>query len=225
MVILRKFLRIFQIYVLTEMYEQNYHERDGKQISSCPSKRACAIKNSCLVNIMSGLQYRRHERQTVPRGRQIRGSGRGLTYQARCFKPITAAAEPAMARRKSKSRGVLSYLKTTFCLDFSTGPHRMIATQVPLVTQSQVTAQWRTCQSLKGPFNLHRRCVQIQAKLPRDICYLTITNVEAEDLFTRMNIDYEFLCNSSVGGIENHQNKFSSVGDIENFQDKDRKFA
>ena len=39
-----------------------------------------------------------------------------------------------------------------------------------------------------------------------------------------MNIDYKFLCNSSsVGGIENHQDKSSSLGDgdIENRQNKD----
>ena len=41
-----------------------------------------------------------------------------------------------------------------------------------------------------------------------------------EDLLTRMNIDYEFLSDSSVGGIENHQDNSSSVGDIENRQNK-----
>ena len=48
--------------------------------------------------------------------------------------------------------------------------------------------------------------------------------VTAEDIFTRMNIDYKFLCNSSsVGGNENRQDKSSLVGDddIENCQNKD----
>ena len=35
-----------------------------------------------------------------------------------------------------------------------------------------------------------------------------------------MNIDYEFLHDYSVRGIENHQDNSSSVGDIENRQDK-----
>ena len=97
----------------------------------------------------------------------------------------------------------------------------MIAMHVPLVTQSQVTEQCRTCQCLKGPFNSHWRYVKIQAKLPREICYLIAT---AEDNFTRMNIDYKFLCNSSsVDGNENCQDKSSLVGDddIENCQNKD----
>ena len=66
----------------------------------------------------------------------------------------------------------------------------------------------------QGLFNSHRRYVQIQAKHPREICYLIATT---EDIFTRMNIDYNFLCNSSsVAGSENHKDKSSSV---ENHQD------
>ena len=131
-----------------------------------------------------------------------------LTYQAHCFKPITAAVEPAMAWRKSKSHGVLSYLKMTRCLEFSTGPNHMIATHVPPMTHNQVTVQWRMCQSLKEPFNSPRWYVH----------YLIPT---AEDLFKRMNIDYKFLYASSVGGIANHQDKYSSVGNIENRQYND----
>ena len=164
----------------------------------------------------------RGQRRTELWASKIRESKRCPTYHCHAYlKPITPAVEPAIARR----REVMSYPKMTRsgcrapCRAFENfPPNRMIETHVPLVTQSQVTEQWRTCQCLKGPPNSHGRYVKIQAKLPREICYLIAT---AEDIFTRINIDYEFLCNSpSVGGIENHQDKSSSVGDIENCQDK-----
>ena len=151
---------------------------------------------------MSGRDQRRIE----PWAPKIRESRICPTYHYHAYlKPITTAVEPAMALR----REVMSYPKMTRSGCRAPGrvfenipPNRMIVTHVPLVIQSQVTPEWRTCQCLKGPFNSHGRYVQIQDKLPREICYLIAT---AKDIFTRMNIDYKFLCNSSsVGGIENH---------------------
>ena len=137
------------------------NDHDGERIPPCPSKRARIIKYSCFVNSMSGSQYRRHERQTVPRGRQVRGPGRCLTYH---FHAYLETHHGGSRTGDGTTSEVLSHPKMTRSGCRASGrafdnspPGRMIATQVPLVTQSQVNVEWRTFQSLKGSFYSHMR--------------------------------------------------------------------